>query len=115
MLRVTHARTSPYVLLFSRILSLRNRNHKFYGLLTYGKLISKREKMQNALLNVVVLEVVHHVHPVSLHLLVGSDRAEHDLREALCGKRPEANPADRDVVLDERQRPVLPETTQMAK
>ena len=49
----------------------------------HRKLVCKREKVQDAIPNVVVLEVVHEVGPVALHLLVARHGAEHNLREPL--------------------------------
>ncbi len=51
--------------------------------------------------------MVHEVRPVALDLLVGGDRAEDDLGEALRGEHPEANAADRSTVFHQRQRLVL--------
>ena len=42
--------------------------------------------------------MVHEVRPVALDLLVGGDRAEDDLGEALSREHPEANAADRTTV-----------------
>lgn len=57
----------------------------------------------------VVLEMVHHVCAVTLHLLVGGDCTEHNLSEALSSKHAEADPSNWPVVLDESQRAVLPD------
>lgn len=66
--------------------------------------------MQDILADMIVLEVVHHMHSISLHLLVGSNRAKNDLSKALRGKCAETNTADGTSVLDQRERPVLPKT-----
>lgn len=43
-----------------------------------------------------------------LHLLVGRDGAEDDLREALSGKHPETDAANDPAIFDEGERLVLP-------
>lgn len=66
--------------------------------------------MQDILADMVVLEVVHHMHSISLHLLVGSNRAKNDLSKALRRKRAKTNTANGTSMLDQRERPVLPKT-----
>lgn len=67
--------------------------------------------MQHIVLDVVVLEVVHHVCAVALHLLVGGDGTKHNLSEALSSKHTEADPSNGPVVLDECQSAMLPDRT----
>jgi hypothetical protein len=76
--------------------------------LTDGEFVGEGEEVKDVDPDVVLLEVVHQVTPVALHLLVGAHSAEHYLGEALRREEPEADPAYRLFVLDQRQRPVLP-------
>ena len=102
-----------------------------------GVLVCVGEEVEDVVLDVVLLQVVHQVGAVTLSttawltsqnppirnnsteggawphldLLIGRHGAEDDLSEALGGKHPEADPPDHPAVLDQRQRLVLPVTT----
>ena len=53
-----------------------------------------RQKVQRVVLDVIVLQVVHHVGAVAFDLLVRRNGAEHNLREALRGKHVKADATD---------------------
>ena len=68
-----------------------------------SELVGIGEKMKSAVLDVIVLEEVHHMSTISLHLLVTRYGAEDYLGEALRREHVKAYSADDAVVFDERQ------------
>lgn len=72
-----------------------------------SELVGIGEKMKSAVLDVIVLEEVHHMSTITLHLLVTRYGAEDDLGEALRWEHVKAYAADDSVVFDERQTLVL--------
>lgn len=101
-----------------------------------GVLVGVREEVKDVVFDVVLLQVVHQVGAVALkcgsgrgwivkctfkhaaaaqttpppylHLLIGCDGTEDDLREALSGEHPEADAADDAAVFDQGEGLVLP-------
>lgn len=71
--------------------------------ITSSELVGISEKMKSAVLDVIVLEEVHHMSTISLHLLVTRYGAEDYLGEALRREHVKAYSADDAVVFDERQ------------
>ena len=74
--------------------------HTALATLTNGKLIRKCKEVEDIILDMVVLEVVHHVCAITFDLLVGGHSTEHNLSEALRGEHPEADASYGPVVLD---------------
>jgi hypothetical protein len=68
-----------------------------------SELVGIGEKMKSAVLDVIVLEEVHHMSTITLHLLVTRYGAEDDLGEALRREHVKAYASDDSVVFDERQ------------
>lgn len=71
--------------------------------LTDSVLVGVSEEVVNTDGDVVVLEVVHEVSAIAAHLHVRAHCAEHDLCEPLRRVHAETDPADRLLVLDQRQ------------
>lgn len=71
--------------------------------------------MQDVFANVIVFEIVHHVHPIALTLLVKCNGTKCDLGKPLRGECPEANPPDRAVVFHKCQSVVLPKTKTLSE
>lgn len=74
---------------------------------TNGKLIGKRQKVQDIVLYVIVLEHVHQMRSVTLYLLLARNSAKNNLREALICKHAETNSTNWPSIFDERNSFVL--------
>merc|ERR1712079_539817 len=72
-----------------------------------GMLISKGKEVIYSVSDMVILDVIHQMRAVALHLLVAGHRAENNLGESLTRKCPEADSANRSPALHQRQGLVL--------
>ncbi len=96
------AKTDLYVALVGAFRQMVNAHRKALLLeISDGKFIGVCQKMIDANLDVIVLQVIHQMRPVAFHLLVGSHRAEDDLREPLFGEDPKTDATDHLPIFDD--------------
>lgn len=71
-----------------------------FSLLTNSILISKGKEVENIVFDMVILNVVHQVGPISFNLLRGCNSTEYDFCETLSRKHSEANTTDWSTIFD---------------